>query len=365
MRARRVFLAIPGDIETPSGGYSYDRHVLQGLRDQGREVTRIALGPSFPQPTPEDVADAAAKLQGVSAECPVIIDGLALGALDPRVIAGMSAPVVALIHHPLAYEGGLEAELREHLFQTERENLRQASRVIVTSPHTGELLIADYGVPRERITIAQPGVERVVHSAQRSEPPMILAVGIQVPRKGHDVLVRALAQITDLPWQAVIAGGVMDEAYGASLLGIREELGLVSRVRMAGHVAPEELATLYGQASVFALATRFEGYGMVFGEAMAHGLPIVSCRTGAVPGTVATGAGVLVEPDDPEVFARALRSILEDSEGREAMAAASARAGRALDGWSDTAAHVGVVLDAVRAGTEGGRPPAETGARDE
>lgn len=360
MTAGCVAFAIPGDIETPSGGYSYDRHLLRGLANQGRVVTHIALGPSFPHPTPEDVADAALQLQRVPAECPVIIDGLALGALAPDVIAGMSAPVVALIHHPLAYEGGLLPELREYFLQTERENLRQASHVIVTSPHTGELLMAEYGVPRDHITIARPGSERVVQLRDPIDPPLILSVGIQVPRKGHDVLLRALAQIVDLPWQAVIAGGVMDETYGASLVSALADLGLASRARLAGYVSKEELSQLYSQASVFALATRFEGYGMVFGEAMAHGLPIVTCRTGAVSDTVAAGAGVLVDPDDPTLFATALRGVLEDAPKRQSMAAASARGGLLLDGWSETAERVGYVLDAVLSSSGGGRFSAGT-----
>ena len=347
MSPRRIAFALPGDITTPTGGYIYDNHLLQGLRAGGRDVVLITLGSSYPNPTPEDAEDAARKLAEVPSDCPVIIDGLALGALDPAAIASMSAPIVALIHHPLAYEGGLDAGHREHLLNTERANLQRAAQVIVTSSHTAGLLANDYEVPDERITIARPGVDTVISSRKPVSPPLILSVGIQVPRKGHDILLRALSTIDHLPWQAVIAGSVLDEAYGKQLARLLNDLGLGARVRLAGHVSGDELTELYRQATVFALATRFEGYGMVFGEAMAHGLPIVTCRTGAVPTTVAPGAALLVEPDNPAMFGEALHSVLQEDTLRLAMAKESATAGALLDSWSTTVALVGSVIDRV------------------
>ncbi len=351
MSTHCAVFAIPGDIQTHTGGYIYDRRLLSELRAQGREIEHLELGASFPHPTPADTADAAEKLSRIPHTCPVIMDGLALGALDPSVVAAMSAPLVALIHHPLALEGGLETSRREYLFQTEQDNLRQARHVIVTSPHTAELLTRDYGVPRQRITVAQPGTDQPVLGPTTVDVPLILSVGIQVPRKGHDVLLRALAEIVHLPWQAVIAGSVLDAEYGATLEQMRVELGLTQRVRLAGHVSGDELADLYREASIFALATRFEGYGMVFNEAMAHGLPIVSCRTGAVPDTVASEVCVLVPPDEPHLFAAALSSVLVDPVLRNAMAEASAKAGRMLVGWEQTAATVGAVLDSLQSPT--------------
>ena len=100
---------------------------------------------------------------------------------------------------------------------------------------------------------------------------MILSVGIQHPRKGHDVLLRALARLPDLAWTAVIVGPAYDPEHAAALSALCAELGLESRVRFAGSVSVAERDALYSRASVFALATRYEGYGLVFDEALAHG----------------------------------------------------------------------------------------------
>jgi glycosyltransferase involved in cell wall biosynthesis len=350
MTAPRAAFAVPGDLSTLTGGYIYDRRLLSDLRALGRDVVHLPLGGSFPDPSAADMTDAATRLAAMPADCPVIIDGLAMGAMDRSVLTGMVAPIVALVHHPLAHESGLPAVRRAHLHRTERENLALAAHVIVPSPHTAALLVSDYGVAPHRITVARPGTDRPMGHGEKADPPLILSVGIQMPRKGHDVLLRALARVADRPWQAVIAGSPLDADHADLLSRLVGDLDLSGRVRLAGRVAAEELARLYGEAHLFALATRYEGYGIVFDEAMAHGLPIVTCAVGAVPDTVAPGAGLLVPPDDPDAFSEALARILDEGQTHARMAAASAAAGADLPDWAATARRVDAVLNGVAAG---------------
>ena len=346
MPARAAF-AVPGDLATLTGGYLYDRRLLSDLRAQGRDVVHVTLGAGFPDPSAAEMADAAQQLAAIPPDCVTMIDGLALGAMDHDVVLRLRAPLVALVHHPLAQEAGLSPARRERLFQTERANLALAVHVIVPSPHTAALLVSEYGVAQERITIARPGTDRAREIRAKATPPLILSVGIQVPRKGHDVLVRALGAVRDRPWQTVIVGSALDPAHAALLARLVADLGLDRRIRLAGRIEDALLADLYAQAQVFALATRHEGYGIVFDEAMAHGLPIVSCTSGAVPDTVAPGAGLLVPPDDVGAFAAALAQVLDDTDLRARMASASGAAGALLPGWDTTAQVVGAVFDRV------------------
>lgn len=349
---RDIVFAIPGDISTQSGGYGYDRRLMIELRLQGRGVTHLELGASYPHPSAADQSHAALALADLPADCVVIIDGLALGAMDAAAIASLRAELVALIHHPLALEGDLDPRRQEQLFANERANLKHAKRVIVPSPHTAELLVSDYGVAAELITVARPGIDFPVRSPEPIDPPLILSVGIQVPRKGHDVLLRALANIKEIPWQAVIVGPAIDAEHASSLLQLTRELGLGERVTIPGQVSDAELATLYGAASIFALATRFEGYGMVFGEAMVHGLPIVSCRVGAVAETVPATASLLVEPNDPDAFGAALVKLLLDPELHAQYSQAALAAGAILISWKDSARLVGEMLDSIAIGND-------------
>jgi hypothetical protein len=337
--------AIPGDITTVTGGFIYERRLLEGLRAEGREVAHLRLGAGFPEPTPAEMADAVAQMAAVAPDVPLIVDGLVFGAVETAGLARVRGPVVAMIHHPLALESGLDPGRRRLLFARERDNLALAAHVVVNSAHTAEVLVRDYGVPPVRISQAPPGVDRPDGPAVPSVPPLVLSVGIRHPRKGHDVLLQALARIGDLDWQAVVVGSDYHAAHAAELDALRRALGLEARVRFAGLVPEAELARLYRAATVFALASRYEGYGMAFAEALVHGLPVVACRAGAVPDTVPEAAGLLVPPEDPGAFAAALRALIEDEGRRATLARGAAQAGARLPSWSDTVAVMSAVLD--------------------
>ncbi|WP_378943330.1 glycosyltransferase family 4 protein [Paracoccus sp. R86501] len=345
---RPATFALPGDITTLTGGYLYDHQLVQALRDQGRSMQVLQLPDSFPTPDAADMAQAVDQLSALPADQPVIIDGLAFGALQTEALASVRAPIVAMIHHPLAQESALPAELADHLLRTERANLTLARHVLVPSPHTRDMLIERYDVAADRITIARPGTKARQHpQVPKADPAMILSVGILHPRKGHDVLVQALGMLGDLEWQAQIVGNPWDDAHVGQLCDRIARSAMGDRITLAGRVSDGRLQNLYGQASVFALATRYEGYGIVFDEALSHGLPIVSTTAGAVPGTVPADAGLLVPPDDAGALSDALRRMLTDAPFHKARVKAAQQAGAALPSWDDTARIVARVLDSV------------------
>jgi len=342
--------AVPGNLDSKTGGYAYDRNLIAALRAAGRPVEVIRLGDSFPDPTLDDENAALLIFREHPADRPLILDGLAFGALSTSELAQVAAPMVVMLHHPLGLEPGLPAARAEALIARESANVSLAAHVVVPSPHVARLLKADFGVAEDRITVALPGFSRpAVQQLAKDDPPLILSVGLICARKGHDVLLDALARIPDLQWQAVIVGLIQDAPLAAALETRCAAADLAGRVRFTGCVSDEELRDLYARASLFALATRYEGYGIVFGEAMQHGLPIVSCAAGAVPDTVPEAAGILVPPDDPSAFAQALRRLLQDPAEREARGLAAERAGASLPVWQDTAAAMSAVIDRVRA----------------
>jgi len=343
--AAEVIFAIPGDLGARTGGYIYDGQVVRGLEALGRRVRVLNLDGAFPDPTPEIAAEAIVALASAPESDVLLIDGLAYGVLPTDGVARISAPICALVHHPLALETGLDPTRAERLRALERANLALARHIVVTSPETARTLIADYGASPDDVTVALPGVDRPEAGlVPKASPPRILAVGSLTTRKGHDVLLEALARIRDLHWTAEIVGTDRDTGVKAALFRQCAALGLQDRVTFIGEIEPGELAARYDAASVFALATRYEGYGMVFAEAMAHGLPIVSCAVGAVPTTVPAAAGILTAPDDPVAFAEALGALLTDERRRARFADAATDAAADLPSWSDTAQRIDGVL---------------------
>lgn len=349
---RRVAFAVPGDLATPTGGFAYDRRIIAELTNLEFAVDVIDLGDGFPAPSDAERAAAVAALDRMPAGEPVIIDGLAYGAL-PELAARycLSHPVIALVHHPLALETGLADDMTALLRTSEITALAAARHVVVTSDSTARILVADYGVRRDRITVAPPGTDRVTSAPRRHPegPIKLLAVGSLVPRKGYDVLIAALASVADLDWCLTIAGAAdRDPATAAEIKAQVTACGLTSRVSLAGAVSPDRLAQLYADADLFVLASRFEGYGMVFAEALSYGLPMIGTTARAIPETVPPGAGVLVPPDDAGALAAALRRLITDRDERARLAAAARAAAERLPTWQDSAGLIAAAIEAVR-----------------
>jgi glycosyltransferase involved in cell wall biosynthesis len=332
-----LVFAYPGDLRTLTGGYGYDRRLMSGLRDLGWSVEALSLGCGFPDPEPHQLRDAERMLQDLPDGTLVLVDGLAFGVMDEWARRDAERlTIVALVHHPLAMETGLAEEEQKRLTESETAALEKAACVIVTSKTTASLLGKFYGVPDDKLLVAVPGLDPAPLSTGTREPPLILSVGSLTPRKGHDILLAALERIADLSWTCRIVGSrELDPGTTRDLERQLSSSPIRERVELAGPV--HDMSREFAGADIFALATRYEGYGMVFAEAMAHGLPIVGCRAGAVPDVVPQSAGLLVPPDDPAAFASALRRLLVDDELRLSMADAAAVEAAKLPTWHQTA----------------------------
>jgi glycosyltransferase involved in cell wall biosynthesis len=342
--------AVPGSIDQPTGGYTYDRRVIAGLRRLGCEVDIIDLGEGFPYPDAGTRSGALDRFRAVPPGRPVVIDGLALGVLPEAAKAvATTHPVVALVHHPLALEAGIAPATAAAFAASERAALAVARHVIVTSPSTRRVLIADYGVADAAVTVALPGNDRIAMAARpRHDTVSLLAVGSVVPRKGYDVLIDALAAIADLDWRLVVAGDRTRDRTTVDAVEAQIAMrGLGARVCMRGAVGEDELDALHRGADLFVLASRHEGYGMAFTAAISHGLPVVGTRAGAIPETVAEGAGILVPPDDVAALAAALRTMVADARVRETHAAVARAAAAQLPDWDTTARIFRRVLTAL------------------
>jgi glycosyltransferase involved in cell wall biosynthesis len=303
---------VPGRLSTPTGGYGYDRQIVAGLRGSGWAVEVVELDSSFPRPTRSALDHAAQALAAIPDDTAVLIDGLALGAMPAEVERERSRlRLLAIVHHPLARESGIGADVAAALEASERRALAAVRRVVVTSPATRDALAA-YGVDRER-----------------------LAVGSVVPRKGYDVLIRALAQCDRENWRLTCVGSLDRHPETAEhVRGLIQENGLGGRVRLVGEVTESEMAGYYDGADVFVLPTLYEGYGMAVAEALARGLPVISTATGAI-GDLTAGAGILVPPSDPDALAAALLRVMTVPGLRDRLAAGARDARERLPRWDD------------------------------
>ena len=221
------------------------------------------------------------------------MDGLALGVL-PEAAAALRGdpPVIALVHHPLALETGITAEAARICAKRARGARRGAPRHR-HQPGDARVLVADYGVAGGRHHGRAAGQRPVAPMARRRRDGTVnlLAVGAVVPRKGYDILIEALARLADLDWRLVIAGDCARDRATADEIAAQIAAQRLRRARAHARArsAKRNSPALHGAADMFVLASRHEGYGMAFAEAIAHGLPVVGNQGRRHPGDGAAG----------------------------------------------------------------------------
>jgi len=345
MSARTLEVLVPGDLAATSGGYGYDRRIIDGLRALGWRVGVRLLDASFPEPKAAALAHAHDTLARLPDQALVLLDGLAGGAM-PRVLRAHAARLrlVALVHHPLAAESGLTPAQAQGLQRSEQQTLQLMRHVIVTSRATA-LALHSYGIAPERVSVVEPGTDPapLVRPA-RGALLRLLCVATLIPRKGHDLLIEALARVP-ARWRLHCIGSL--ERSPATVERLRAQLDrlqLQDKVSLVGEVDAATLEDHYRQADLFVLATRLEGYGMAVAEALAHGLPVLATATGAIEQLVGPDAGVVVAPDDAVALSAALTELLTDPAMLPRLAAGAARVREELPRWPQACARMSEAL---------------------
>ncbi|REC95831.1 glycosyltransferase family 4 protein [Kushneria indalinina] len=340
---RRLTLIVAGRPDQLTGGYIYDRRIVEALRETGIAVEVIGLDGRFPWP--DDIARESLQraLGGCTDRSLVVVDGLAASAMpDVLEVHAHRLTLVALVHHPLGDETGLEKNQRETLLTLECQALQSVAGIIVTSAFTRRRLI-ELDIDASRISVIEPGITPVPIAPADNDTPRLLCIATLIPRKGQHLLIEALADLKAHDWHcALIGDDTRDERYTERLRDLIIEHQLEQRVTIHGAQPPEALEAHWQHSDLFVLPSFYEGYGMVIAEALAHGLPAVTTTGGALADTLPDSAGVHVPPDDAMALRDALRTLLfDDTETRstqyQSLRQGALEARRTLNDWPGAA----------------------------
>jgi len=328
---------VPGPLDQVTGGYLFDRRLVDGLRARGRAVHVHELDGRFPEADDTARTAAAAVLEALPDDRIVVVDGLALPGFEACLAAHSSRlRLVGFVHHPLSAEAGADPVRLERHAALEARLWPMLRGVVCASAHTARAVLAA-GIAPERVAVAPPGTAPSVRPGPRREAGgalRLLAVGTVTPRKGHLALVEALAGLRDLDWCLDCVGSLVRDP--GCVAAVRDAIAahrLDDRIALHGELPAEALEAAWRQADAFVLPSLHEGYGMAFAEALAHGLPVVATTAGALPETVPADASLRVPPGDVGALREALERLLAEPALRASLAAGARRAGAALSDW--------------------------------
>ena len=332
-----VHVVVPEGIDDParpSGGNTYDRQVCRGL---------AALGWTVHEHHVPDTRTLARTVGRIPDGAVVLLDGL-IASPAPEVLVPEAHRhrQVVLMHMPLDHAD-------------ERDVLAAAAAVVATSAWTRRRLEELYALPADRVHVAEPGVDAASLAPGTAAGDALLCVGAVTRDKGHDVLLDALATVTDLSWRCACVGSLDRAPAFADRVRRRGwEGGLRDRVGFPGPRTGPELDRAYATADLLVLPSRAETYGMVVTEALARGLPVLATEVGGVSealghGEDGTRPGLLVPPGDPAALGAALRVWLGDAELRARLRGAARERRASLRRWPATASVLaGVLAGAAR-----------------
>ena len=249
------------------------------------------------------------------------IDGVRLAGSSP---APYACSIKGVLAEESRCERGWPRRMLAGLALLERRNARRAPLVLSTSRYCIDRIRHHYGVPVQRLALVPEGIDLELWQSStdpaaladldaRREPFTVLCVARQYPRKRIVDLIDAFATVSACEPRARLV--VIGDGPEHTTLSQRvRTLGLDGSVRLLGALPDDaEVRAWYGRASVFCLPSEQEGFGIVFLEAMASGLPVVSTTAAAIPEVVPDGeVGLLVPPRDPAALAEALLRLLQD-----------------------------------------------------
>lgn len=337
-----VWFVVPEGFDDPgrvSGGNVYDQRVSAELRALGWNVRIVEVAA-------EGSAD-----PDLLAHIPdgglVIVDGL-IATGSPAVIEAAADRLrLVVLAHMLA-EAFPDAD--PDAVEGQRRALPRARRVIAASAWLRDELERRALSTPERLVVATPGSDEAAMATGTATGGSLLCVGVLAPHKGQDTLVEALAGLGDLPaWTCTFAGSPSsDHGFAARVAADASATGLSERITWVGVLSARELDDAFAHADVLVAPSRTESYGIVIGDALSRGIPVIASSVGGIPESAQPpDAAMLVPPGDPAALGDALRRWLEDPRLRASMSTAARHAAPTRRRWVDTARAIHSTLEAL------------------
>lgn len=356
----RILLVVYGSLEQRTGGYRYDARLLRYLREKRHQVEVFSQSwGSYPgrfvQDAPGRLLEAVDRL-GAELVLEDELNHPSLVRSNRALRALRGVPIVGVVHHlasceehgwirgylakriERAYLGTLDGAIyNTPVTRREVDSLRGGAVPGVVALPSSEGLRRSAEAARSRLEREErsPGEEAV---GEGPRPFRILTVGALIRRKRIDAVIGALALLGDPGVELTIVGeGSAEPATARSLRALPRRLGVSRQVRFLGGIDQEQLAEEYEKHHLFVLPSQYEGFGMVYLEAMSHGLPVIGTSAGGAEAIITPGEnGFLTRPGSSAGVARIVQRLQRDPGERHRLALGAAESARNHPTWDES-----------------------------
>jgi glycosyltransferase involved in cell wall biosynthesis len=349
----RVGLIIYGGLDSVSGGYLYDRKLVEYLRRQGLQVEVISLPwRTYGVHLSHNFSRALlGRLYRASLDL-LLQDELnhpSLFWLNRQLRKRVRHPILTIVHHLRCSEA--RPTWQNRFYQWLEQRYLTTVDGFIFNSQTTQASVEELVGPAHRAIVAYPGrgqfqfdltPAQITRRAWQPGPLRLLFVGNLIPRKGLHVLLQGLSTLPQESWQLEVVGRL--EVEPAYVRGIRhqiESLGLADQVTLSGFLPDTELASHLARSQLLAVPSSYEGFGIVYLEGMGAGLPGIASTAGAAHEIIDHGHnGFLVPPTDPVPLARNIGALIEDRERLTQMSLAAYRRYCSFPTWSQSSERI-------------------------
>ncbi len=358
----RVGLLIYGSLDTLSGGYLYDRKLVQHLRDAGDDVEVISIPwrNYAAHLTDNFSASLLRRLLGLRVDV-LVQDELnhpSLFRLNQRLRwrsfphrgkarKGAFPPIISIVHHLRSSE--LRPAWQNAFYRIpEAAYLRSVDGFVFNSQTTRGVVEATIGESRPHV-VAFPAGNRLnpqitdVEIAVRAQADVlkIAFLGSVIPRKNLHTLVDALALIDEKLHLTVIGNLDVEPVYVRQIQAQVARLGLSEKITFTGALNDEPLKEKLRESHILALPSSYEGFGIAYLEGMGYGLPAIGSTDGAAHEIITPDVdGYLINPSGAETLAVRLRTLAHDREKLIQMSLAARERYRSHPTWNESMAKI-------------------------
>ena len=348
-----IGLVLYGNINTVSGGFLYDQKVRDFLLAAGDSVETISLPwVRYGRGIINNFSSALLRRLTNASFDVFLQDELvhpSFFLLNRKLAQRLRLPIIVIVHHLRSSE--FRASWKNHMYRAiEKHYLASADGFIFNSQETQRVVTSLVGDSKPSV-VAFPGGDRfnqktirdeVVERSMKPGPLEILFVGNVIPRKELHTLVAALATIPHQPWHLTVVGDLtFAPKYASEVKHQVDNLGLTEKVDFLGPKIDEEMSCSFAKGHLLVVPSSYEGFGIVYIEAMGFGLPVIASTMGAAREIITNGIdGYLVPPGDPGVLSFHIKNLIKNREHLCAMSVAALERFSRHPTWSETGAVV-------------------------